>query len=168
MSVNKYRPHVYVLPEDDANRQLANGFLLHPDLLARNIQVLPEAGGWREVLTHFKSNYAGGMERYEQRLMVLLIDFDGDERRLSEAQACIPPEVKDRVFIVGALTRPEGLRAQLGSYETIGLALAKDCRENTNATWGSELLRHNETELRRLRERVLPVLFARIGAEQPG
>jgi hypothetical protein len=28
MSVNKYHPHVLVLPEDDANRQLANGFLL--------------------------------------------------------------------------------------------------------------------------------------------
>ncbi|HXP60848.1 MAG TPA: hypothetical protein VN829_10175, partial [Dongiaceae bacterium] len=104
----------------------------------------------------------------EQGLMVLLIDFDGDETRLSDAQACIPPELKDRVFIIGALTRPEGLRVQLGSYETIGLALAKDCRENTNTTWGSDLLRHNETELRRLRQRVLPVLFAQLGAEPPG
>jgi hypothetical protein len=30
MSANKYKPHVVVLPEDDANRQLANGFLTHP------------------------------------------------------------------------------------------------------------------------------------------
>jgi hypothetical protein len=28
MSVNKYLPHVLVLPEDDANRQMANGFFL--------------------------------------------------------------------------------------------------------------------------------------------
>ena len=160
MSLNRYRPHLYVLPEDDANRQLANGFLLHPDLLARNIQVLPEAGGWREVLSHFKSDYAYGMERFEQGFMVLLMDFDGDETRFCHAQACIPPALKNRVFIIGALMRPEGLRAQLGSYETIGLALAKDCRENTNATWGSDLLRHNEPELRRLRQHVLPVLFA--------
>jgi len=90
MSVNKYRPHVYGLPEDDANRQLANGFLLHPDLLARNIQVLPEVGGWLEVLSHFKSEYAKGMEQYQQRLMVLLIDFDADETRLSYAQASFP------------------------------------------------------------------------------
>ena len=27
MSVNKYKPHVLLIPEDDANRQLANGFL---------------------------------------------------------------------------------------------------------------------------------------------
>jgi hypothetical protein len=45
--------------------------------------------------------------------------------------------------------------------QTIGLALAKDCRENTNATWGSDLLRHNETELKRLRQHVFPILFAR-------
>ena len=40
MSVNKYLPHVLVLPEDDANRQLANGFLLDPNLLDRRIQLL--------------------------------------------------------------------------------------------------------------------------------
>ena len=28
MSVNKYRPHIFVLPEDDTNLQLANGFHL--------------------------------------------------------------------------------------------------------------------------------------------
>ncbi len=160
MSVSKYQPHVFVLPEDDANRQLANGFLLHPDLSARNIQVLPEVGGWREVLRHFKSHYANGMERYDQRFMVLLIDFDSDAARLTDAQACIPPSLKNRVFMIGALTQPEALRKQLGSYETIGLALAKDCRENTNTTWGNDLLRHNETELQRLRQCVLTVLFA--------
>ncbi len=26
MSVNKYKPHVLILPEDDADRQIANGF----------------------------------------------------------------------------------------------------------------------------------------------
>jgi hypothetical protein len=28
MSVNRNRPHVFVLPEDDANLQLATGFVL--------------------------------------------------------------------------------------------------------------------------------------------
>ena len=32
MSVNVYKPHVLVLPEDDADRQIANGFLLDPSL----------------------------------------------------------------------------------------------------------------------------------------
>jgi len=29
MSINKYEPHLLVLPEDDANRKIANGFILH-------------------------------------------------------------------------------------------------------------------------------------------
>ena len=43
MSVNVYNPHVLVLPEDDANRQIANGFLLEPSIKHRNIQVLTPA-----------------------------------------------------------------------------------------------------------------------------
>jgi hypothetical protein len=44
MSVNKYQPHILVLPEDDANRQLANGFVLDQSVATRNIQVLEEVG----------------------------------------------------------------------------------------------------------------------------
>jgi len=39
MSVNVYKPHVLVLPEDDADRQIATGFLLDPSLKPRNIQI---------------------------------------------------------------------------------------------------------------------------------
>lgn len=41
-------PHVLVLPEDDANRQLANGFLLDGFLSGRQMLVLEVAGGWTE------------------------------------------------------------------------------------------------------------------------
>jgi hypothetical protein len=47
--IHRYKPHVLVLPEDDRNRQLANGFLLHPSLSAQ-IQVLVEVGGWGKLL----------------------------------------------------------------------------------------------------------------------
>jgi len=53
MSVNKYKPHVVVLPEDRANLQIANGFLLNPDLNERLIQVLPHVRGWQTVLNKF-------------------------------------------------------------------------------------------------------------------
>ena len=51
--MNKQVPHVFVLPEDDANRQLANGFVLDGGLDGRRIQILEEAGGWMEVLNRF-------------------------------------------------------------------------------------------------------------------
>ncbi len=159
MSVNKYRPHVLVLPEDDANRQVANGFLLDRSLRTRNIQVLEEVGGWTQVLAGFNSDHILGMDRFPERRMVLLIDFDGNRNRLNDAKAAIPDRMKDRVFILGALTEPEDLKVDLGTYETIGLAMAKDCREETDTVWGHDLLRHNESELDRLREHVGQILF---------
>jgi hypothetical protein len=162
MSANKYQPHVLVLPEDDANRQLANGFLLDQYLSTWKIQVLEEAGGWNEVLERFISDYATGMELYTGRYMVLLIDFDGKEERLQDVKVRIPGHLRERVFILGALSEPEALRKDLGSYETIGLAMAQDCREDTDTTWGHELLRHNAGELERLRESVRPILFPTI------
>lgn len=49
MTTNRYKEHVLVLPEDDANRQLAVGFLNHPSLDARRIKMLPPLGGWAAV-----------------------------------------------------------------------------------------------------------------------
>lgn len=159
MSVNKYLPHVFVLPEDDANRQIANGFLLEPALIDRQIRILEEAGGWNEVLKRFDSVHADEMDRFPERLMVLLIDFDGNEGRLEVAKNKIPQHLKDRVFILGTLNEPEDLKQDLGSYEAIGLAMAKDCREETNAVWEHLQLRHNSTEIHRLRLHVRPILF---------
>jgi len=64
MSVNHYLPHVLVLPEDDANRQIANGFQL--DISSRQIQVLPEAGGWIRVLECFTEDHIGAMDRFRK------------------------------------------------------------------------------------------------------
>jgi hypothetical protein len=148
MSVNKYQPHVLVLPEEDANRQLANGFLLDPFLSIRKIQVLEEVGGWNEVLDRFRSDHVVGLDRYPHRYMVLLIDFDGRDDRLSNVKAAIPNHLTDRVFILGVWTEPEALRhASLGSYESIGLKLAQDCREETETTWGHNLLRTIQANL---------------------
>jgi hypothetical protein len=161
MSVNKFQPHVLVLPEDDANSQLANGFLLDSHVpLNPQVQILEEAGGWTQVLDGFKRDHIAPMTRWSHRFMVLLIDFDSHLERLTAAKAEIPEHLSDRVFILGALTEPEALKqAHLGSFEEIGLAMAADCREGTHTIWGHELLRHNASELDRLRRSVLPILF---------
>lgn len=51
MSINAYKPHLLVLPEDDANRQIADGFVLDSNCNYRAIQVLRVAGGWLKVTT---------------------------------------------------------------------------------------------------------------------
>lgn len=161
MGVNKHQPHILVLPEDDANRQLATGFCLGLDsTVLRRIQVLPLAGGWTRVLECFVADHVADMARYPDRFMVLLIDFDGDEARLDFAKNGIPGSLSERVFILGTLTEPEQLtRAGLGTCEEIGSALARDCREETDTTWNHLLLRCNTSEVVRLRERVRSILF---------
>jgi hypothetical protein len=160
VSVNRNRQHVFVLPEDDANRQLAVGFFLGVEWMRqRQMQVLPVAGGWRHVLDVFRSDHVAEMERYTTRHMVLLIDFDNDGKRLKAAKGAIPDGLADRVFVLGALTEPEDLKAALGAYEDIGRSMARDCREETDRTWGHHLLQHNRSELERLRTRVRPFLF---------
>jgi len=160
VSVNKYKPHVLVLPEDDANRQLANGFILHPDLPARTIQVLEEVGGWLVVLTRFLDDHVAEMECNANRFMILLIDFDADPNRLQHAKGRIPAHLADRVFLFGAWSEPEALRRALaGTYEQIGRKLADDCHEGADNTWRHELLRHNAVEIDRLRASVRPILF---------
>jgi hypothetical protein len=160
MSGNRSLAHVKVLPEDDANRQLAIGFRQYPFLSARNIQVLRVARGWLNVLKLFESVHVIEMARHPDRLMVLLIDFDDDPDRFDQAKAKIPAHLIERVFILGVLTEPEKLKASLRkSYEAIGQAMAKDCHEGTDAVWGHDLLRHNAGEINRLRQQVRPVLF---------
>jgi hypothetical protein len=160
LSVNKAKPHIFVLPEDDANRQLANGFHLNVAWNKdRQMQVLKPAGGWAELLKSFEVEHVVEMQRCPTRFMVLLIDLDGKLTRLKKAKAGIPKDVANRVFILGVLTEPEDLRAQLGTYETIGRAMADDCRDETNTTWEHELLQHNAAELERLRESIRALLF---------
>ena len=161
MSVNRDKPYVWVLPEDDDNRKLANGF--HQQVAwnrQRQIQVFPIAGGWTKVLDQFNTEHAPELDRFPEGFMILLIDFDNDERRLRDVKDTIPERFAERVFVLGSLDEPKDLRnAGLGSCEAIGRALAKDCAEDTNDTWGHELLRHNAAEIDRLRDRVRPILF---------
>jgi len=161
MSANKDQPHVMVLPEDDANRQLAVGFYLQIELnRQRRMQILRPVRGWTKVMEQFVSTHAREMRDCPLRLMVLLLDFDSDIERLERLQAEVPADLTERVFIIGALTEPEDLkRAGLGSYDDIGAKMAKDCREDTDTIWGHELLQHNATEIDRLRQHVRPILF---------
>lgn len=157
MSVNKYRPHILVLPEDDANRQIANGFVNNPNVDQLAIQVLPIAGGWEKVVDY---NYASGMRQFPKRMIILLIDFDLRENRFNYVEKRIPNDLKNRVFVLGVGDEPEKLKSFTGlSFEKIGEKLAQDCADNTNNLWGHEFLKHNEAELERLRQEVRPFLF---------
>ena len=87
--MNKYKPHLLVLPEDQANNDILNGFLLHDALDSRAIQPLPLGGGWPNVRRKFISEYAETMRNHPNRHVVLLVDFDKhDDRYAKMMEAC--------------------------------------------------------------------------------
>lgn len=161
MNINAYQPHLMVLPEDDANRQIVNGFLLDPSLNERAIQVLPIAGGWAKVRDDLAAVQVAQLRRYAKRHLVLLIDFDGHfADRMHNFKEFIPEDVRDRIYLLGTQDEPEPLRKACGvSLEKIGIQLANACADHEQGLWAHEMLQHNQAELDRLIQNVKPFLF---------
>lgn len=159
--MNRYMHHVYVIPEDDRDRQLADGFWQHHQVKTPRMKVVEPAGGWREVLRKFETEYIGQLREYPLGHVVMLIDFDGDyQNRRTEFAQAIPNDLRDRVFVVDAGQTPEDLRAVLHRrFEEIGRDLAEDCFANTQVLWGHAQLRHNAPDCQRLIQIVKPFLF---------
>jgi hypothetical protein len=162
MSANKYKPHVLLIPEDDADGKLAVGFLSHYAVDYTAADIRAPAGGWSVVLDVFEKEYVPYLCRYQHARVVLLIDFDQnvDDRR-SQCERRIPDDLKSRVFILGSMDEPEKLKSELGmsSLERIGYELAQDCLSADLRRWGHPHLSHNRPELERLVRDVKPFLF---------
>ena len=158
--MNNYQTHVLILPEDDAIRQMAIGFLDHPDVQDRKIKVLSSAGGWKHAVDQFTTDIAPTMNRFKCRHVVLIIDLDSRTERLQDIRQEFAAEYADRVFILGIASEAEDLKRALNlTFESIGEALADNCRRGTNDVWGHDLLSANASEIERLRGQVCPFLF---------
>jgi hypothetical protein len=162
MSVNKFRPHVFLIPEDDADRQLAIGFLGHFAVDDRVVDMRDPAGGWIKVLDVFEEEYLMKLRGSDKAHLVMLIDFDDKDiagrRDLFEQR--IPDDVKPRVFVIGSKVDPEALQRELGmTREQIGKALAEDCLKKDFELWRHAHLVHNGSELERMSQVVKPILF---------
>jgi hypothetical protein len=160
--MNKYAPHVYVIPEDDADRQIADGFVNHHQVKDTRIQVVPPAGGWAKVLKTFQDEYIPRLRDYPTGHVVMLIDFDDQvEKRKTDFEKAIPTDLKTRVFVIGSKNTPEILKkeARKKTFEEIGEELAGDCAAGTALLWGHEQLSHNEVDRQRLFDTVKPFLF---------
>ena len=158
MALNRERPHLLVLPEDDATRSIANSFV---DACTGQMQVLNAERGWSHVLETFKSDHIAQLRKYQHRHLLLLIDFDDDHpARLVHFQNAIPPDVGDRVYVLGALTEAETLKREAGKkFGPLGQALAQGCYEDDYSLWQLGQLQHNANELQRLKNNVKPFLF---------
>ena len=166
MSANIYQPHLLVLPEDDANRQILVGFRNHPAVNIRRMDVQSIAGGWLVAVNSVVEEHVPLMRKYPGRHVLLVIDFDGHSERRDQILSKIPAELKSRFYILSCSDEPETLLASLAiraeersKLETLGKRLASDCDHNTNETWGHAMLSHNAAELERLKTNVKGFLF---------
>ena len=162
MNVNIYKPHVLLVPEDAANRQLAVGFQNHEAVADRLINIRKPAGGWEKVLDVFQVEYVPLLRNSPLALVIMLIDFDDkdiDQRRKLFADK-IPDEFRSRVFVIGAKDEPESLKREFKrTLEDIGKVLAHECFEGQFNLWAHSHLSHNSEELKRLVAAVKPILF---------
>lgn len=162
MSVNRYAPHIFVLPEDDADRNIAIGF--HEGIGdSAQFYILAPAGGRDAVCDVFCRDYAQDMARFPQRYMVLIVDFDAmpADRVRDRVWERIGRDHESRVFVLGVATNPERLKDALDlSPARIGGRMAQACLADEGGLWAHDLLAHNVEELTRLRNAVAGFLFS--------
>ena len=159
MSPNCYQPHLLVIPEVKANQDIVNGFLLHVEYNARQLQVLDLANGWSKGKDKLLELSEGNLAKNKNAHALLLIDHDGDPARGFNIKAQISDDVKDRVFVIGVLSEPEELKSANQKYERIGGLIADGCKDNNSEFWQHELLVHNLEEVQRLSEAFHDLFF---------
>ena len=160
--MNKYRPHLYIVPEDDAERQLVVGFVGHHGVNDSAVQSVPPVGGWLKARDALLVEYVPKLKQSTDCHVLLAIDADGNGAdRSRELVALVPAEVAQRVFVLSCAKDPEALRSALGgrAYAAIGRELASQCDSGEGDLWEHQQLRHNGEELARLTAKVRPFLF---------
>jgi hypothetical protein len=161
VSANKYTPHLIVIPEDQAVREIVNGFSTCLDANERQFSVYDLARGWergKEILLDLSKGY---MREYPHSYAILIVDFDRNAHRGSEIKNQVPEGVRDRVFVVGVLNEPEDLKESTGmKFEELGRQIAGGCKDSSIDFWkGQELLAHNVDEIRRLSGAIRDLFF---------
>lgn len=160
--MNLYRPGLLVLPEDDAFRQVANGFAAHHGIASSRIHVLAPAGGWQKVGSVFVRDEIPRLRKHERLRVLLLADFDGQGADgFERVFGNVPPDLCDRTFLLGPAQEAEQLKKELheSAFERVGGAFADGCPDDSNGLWDSPQLRHNKEELARLHASVAAFLL---------
>ncbi|WP_395144447.1 hypothetical protein [Armatimonas sp.] len=161
MAGNRYKNRVEIFVEDDANRELVNGFLRVGYLPYRkDIIVVTPAGGWRVLKNKFSEEYIKRMRNDKFLHVVLVVDFDDKDDRFTEVSSVIPSDLCDRVMLIGMKDEPEDMRRSMGKHlEDIGEEIAKACFDKAEGVWGDEHLKHNHSERERIGQTMRDLLF---------
>jgi len=167
MICNPYQNHLLILSEDNAYKDMANGFAGHFAVDGDKINIVKPAGGVQKLLALFLQTYAAGLLKYQNRHVLLLFDLDGNPNHHLKTIIFnqIPNDIKSRVFFLCGLNEAEDIKRDLGSgkIEDIGERLAESCHDHSyngpETPWRCSQLAHNRAELKRLAEAVRHFIF---------
>lgn len=67
------KERIFVIPEDKANFQIANGFQKNINLVSNIIQIMPLAKGGDKAINEFVTNYAPRILKYPDKVKVCLL-----------------------------------------------------------------------------------------------
>lgn len=167
MAVNEFQKYLLILSEDDAYRDIANGFANHFAVAYQKIHIPSPAGGWGKLLKLFSKECVSDVRHHKGCHVLLLLDFDGRPEHYSgKISRSIPTDIKNRVFVLGCMDEAENIKRELGPgrFEAIGEKLAESCYDDAYAgpdgPWLCPQLQHNRVELDRLAAAVRPFLFS--------
>lgn len=130
MAPNRYKPYLQIFVEDEANRDIVRGFLDFLEKRGVNPQYHIEdvCGGRDKVFQSFR-DALGPFQKYQQRIAVLLVDFDGQPHQREDSyQELVPEELQSRVLLLGCRNHPERLEKRSYQY---GEELAQECLDGT-------------------------------------
>ncbi len=166
--MNKYKPNLQILCEDEINQDIARGFLLgfHGFELQNPspIEVCKDVTrGWKKAENQLRDEWVDKLKDNENLFLLILIDSDKRDGRIKEIRNEIPDIIKDRVFVIGCFSEPEVLKQQAHeaikeakmkvSSEAVGKVLFQHCKDNPpNNLWGLNELNHNSDEILRLKQ----------------
>lgn len=150
-----------IVPEDQKNNDLINGFINGSRFDVRQIQVMPIAGGWSKAADSVETlNLAERANRH----VLLVIDFDDNlEKRRKEIDKRLTKFLDEaqrkRVYLLDTRNIPEDFRSALHmSAEQVGAKLSLECEDPQSHFWQGALFEHNFDERTRLIAEVLPLL----------
>jgi len=166
LSVNKFQPHLLILPEDQAVKDVAIGAVESIRVkAAANLSIEKLLDGWRKLEDRLPE-YDHYLGKHPEARLLAIIDLDGDRNRPDEVRTWINVSFADRIFLLSSFHEPEALQRALhqdlkltGSLEMIGGTLVDDCPDDQSEAWAHSHLEHNKPELERFMASCRPILF---------
>ncbi len=151
MSVNLFKPHLVILPEDEKNRDIALAVQRHlPRAFANQIKIENPLRGWLKTLDAIDLVY---QPNKDEQYIVAVIDFDDN---LEERHQMIAKRFeengynKGHVFVIGAKSEAENVW-QMPILQDKTLRLEnEDYLKFTDRFWTSDQLVHNRATLEAL------------------